>query len=147
MYDKIRQDIIKAMKEKDVLKLQTLRGVKGDVDLENINKKIEITDELVIDVLSRQIKTRKESIFEFTKGGREDLIAKTKQEIELLQSYLPKQLSKEEVEILIAQVFNKVNPTSNKEMGLVMKELTPLIKGKYDMKEASLLVKDKISNL
>ena len=60
MYDKIKQDIVTSMKEKDTLKIQTLRGVKGEIDLEHINKKVEITDELTIDVLARQINTRKE---------------------------------------------------------------------------------------
>ena len=73
------------MKEKDILKVQTLRGVKGEIDLEHINKKVEITDELVIDVISHQIKTRKESISEFEKGNRMDLIEKTNVEIELLR--------------------------------------------------------------
>ena len=147
MYENLKNEIVKAMKEKDTLKVQTLRGVKGDIDLEHINKKIEITDELVIDMLSRGIKTRKESIIEFTKGNRNDLISKTEKEIELLQSYLPKQLSKEELESIMDNVFQKVNPTSSKDMGIIMKELTPLVKGKCDMKEVSLLIKDKLSNL
>ena len=89
MYDKLKQDIISSMKEKNTLKLQTLRGVKGSVDLEHINKKVEITDE----------------------------------------------------------AFLKVKPTSPKDMGLIMKEITPLLKGKCDMKEVSLIIKDKLSNL
>ena len=135
------------MKEKDTVKLQTLRGVKGEIDLEHINKKVEINDELVIDVLSRQIKTRKESILEFEKGNRQDLIDKTNLEIDILKKYLPEQLTKEELDKIIMEVFTKVNPTSSKEMGLIMKELTPLVKGKADMKEVSIIIKDKLSNL
>jgi hypothetical protein len=147
MYDKIKNDIVKAMKEKDTLVLQTLRGIKGDADMEHINKKVEINDELMINVLSRGIKTRKESIAEFEKGGREDLVSKTKQEIELLQGYLPEQLSTEELNKIIDEVFAKVNPKSEKEMGLVMKEVNPLVKGKADMKEVSNLIKEKLRNL
>ena len=147
MYDKIKSEIVNAMKEKDTLKLQTLRGIKGDADMEHINKKVEINDELMINVLSRGIKTRKESISEFEKGGREDLIEKTNKEIELLQTFLPKQLSSEEVEKIIDEVFKKVNPTSEKEMGLIMKEVTPLVKGKADMKEVSTIIKDKLKNI
>ena len=84
MYETLKKAIVDAMKEKDTLKVQTLRGVKGEIDLEHINKKVEITDELVIDVISHQIKTRKESISEFEKGNRTDLIEKTNIEIELL---------------------------------------------------------------
>ena len=147
MYDKIKEDIVKALKEKDTLKLQTLRGIKGDVDLEHINKKVDINDELVITILSRGIKTRKESILEFEKGGRDDLIAKTNEEIELLQSYLPAQLSSDELIKILDEVFAKVNPTSEKDMGLIMKEVTPLVKGKADMKEVSTLIKERLSNL
>ncbi len=147
MYEKIKSEIVQAMKEKDTMKVQTLRGVKGNIDLEHINKKVEITDELVIDILAREIKTRKESIIEFEKGNRSDLIEKTEKEIVLLQSYLPKQLEKDELNKIIDEVFGKVNPTSSKDMGLIMKELTPLVKGKADMKEVSLIIKDKLSNL
>ena len=147
MYEKIKNDIVLFMKEKDTLKVQTLRGIKGDVDLEHINKKIDITDELVIDMLSRGIKTRKESIIEFEKGNRNDLIEKTNLEIEFLQGYLPKQLDYDELNNIIDEVFGKVNPTSNKDMGLIMKEITPLVKGKCDMKEVSSLIKSKLENL
>ncbi len=147
MYEKIQADIISALKEKNTLKLQTLRGIKGSVDLEHINSKAVIDDNLVIDIISRGIKTRKESILEFEKGNREDLIAKTKEEIALLQEYLPAQLTSDELENIIASVFEKVKPTSNKDMGLIMKELTSLVKGKCDMKEVSTIIKDKLSNL
>ena len=147
MYEKIKAEIVAAMKDKDTLKLQTLRGIKGDADLEHINKKVEINDELMINVLSRGIKTRKESIAEFEKGGRDDLISKTNEEIQLLQSYLPEQLSTEELNKIIDEVFAKVNPSSEKEMGLIMKEVTPLVKGKADMKEVSTIIKSKLSNL
>ena len=147
MYDKIKNDIVSALKEKDTLKLQTLRGVKGDADLTHINKKVEINDELMIEVLSRQIKTRRESIVEFEKGNRSDLIEKNTKEIVLLQEYLPKQLTDEELNKVIDDAFNKVNPTSNKDMGLIMKEVTPLVKGKADMGKVSSIIKERLSNL
>ena len=147
MYNKIKEDIVKALKEKDTLKLQTLRGIKGEVDLEHINKKVEINDDLVITVLSRGIKTRCESITEFEKGNREDLIEKTQNEIDLLQTYLPAQLTDEEINKVLDDAFNKVNPTSAKEMGLIMKEVTPLLKGKADMGKVSALIKERLANL
>ena len=147
MYDKIKSDIVEALKEKDTLKLQTLRGIKGDADLTHINKKVDITDELIIEVLSRGIKTRKESIIEFEKGNRTDLIEKTQKEIDLLQTYLPKQLSPEEINKILDDAFNKVNPTSAKEMGLIMREVTPLLKGKADMGQVSSLIKERLAKL
>lgn len=147
MYETIKQDIVKAMKEKDTLKLQTLRGIKGDADLEHINKKVEINDELMLNVLSRHIKTRNESIKEFEKGNRQDLIDKTTQEIILLQTYLPTQLTEEEINKIIDEVFVKVNPEGPSSMGLIMREITPLVKGKADMSKVSSLIKEKLSSL
>lgn len=147
MYDKIKEEIVNAMKEKNTLKVQTLRGVKGEVDLEHINKKVDITDDLVISVLSHQIKTRRESIVEFEKGNREDLINKTNEEIILLQTFMPKQLNDEEINKILDDAFNKVNPTSAKDMGLIMREVTPLLKGKADMSKVSSLIKERLSNL
>ena len=147
MYDKIKSDIVSALKEKDTLKLQTLRGVKGEADLEHINKKIEITDDLLISVISHQIKTRRESIVEFEKGGRDDLINKTNEEIKLLETYLPKQLDENEINAILDEAFDKVKPTSNKDMGLIMREITPKLKGKADMSKVSSLIKERLANL
>ena len=147
MYDKIKEDIVKGLKEKDTLRLQTLRGVKGEVDLEHINKKVEINDDLVIGVISHQIKTRKESIIEFEKGNRDDLINKTNEEIKLLQEYLPAQLSIDEINKILDEAFNKVNPTSAKDMGLIMREVSPLLKGKADMSQVSSIIKERLNNL
>lgn len=147
MYEKIKADIITAMKEKEQLKVQTLRGIKGDIDLEHINKKIEITDEVVMDIIIRHIKTRKESIVEFEKGNRKDLVDKTLSEIAMIEPYLPASLTEEELNNILSEVFNKVNPTSSKDMGLIMREITPLIKGKADMKMVSELIKHKLNNL
>ena len=147
MYDRIKNDIVSALKTKDTLKLQTLRGIKGEVDLEHINKKVEINDDLVLTILSRGIKTRRESITEFEKGNRDDLIEKTQSEIELLQSYLPKQLDESEINKILDDAFNKVNPTGAKDMGLIMREVTPLLKGKADMGKVSSMIKDRLANL
>lgn len=147
MYERIKKDIVAAMKEKDMLKLQTLRGIKGDTDKEHIDKKVEITDDLVLTMISRGIKSRKESITEFEKGNRQDLIDKTEEEIKLLQTYLPEQMTEEDLNKTIDEVFEKVKPQSEKDMGQIMKELTPLVKGKADMKEVSTKIKEKLSNL
>ena len=147
MYDKIKSDIVSALKEKDTLKLQTLRGVKGEVDLEHINKKVEINDELLISVISHQIKTRRESIVEFEKGNRDDLISKTNDEINLLQTYLPKQLDENEIKTILDEAFDKVKPSSPKDMGLIMREVSPKLKGKADMGMVSNLIKERLTNL
>lgn len=147
LIEQMGKDIVTAMKEKDQLKLSVLRMVKGAIQLENINNKKELNDELFIDVVSKQIKQRNESYEEFSKAGRSDLADKVASEIEILKGYLPEQLSSEEVNKILDEVFAKVNPTSAKDMGIIMREVTPLVKGKADMKEVSNLIKDKLSNL
>lgn len=147
LLDKMNKDLIYAMKNKDKDKLTTLRMVKGAMQLERINNKKEENEDLLIETVSKQIKMRKESILEFEKANREDLIAATKKEIDILSEYLPKQLTEEEIDKIIDDIFDKVKPTSAKEMGIVMKEVTPLLKGKADMKEVSNKIKERISSL
>ena len=107
----------------------------------------EINDDLLIDVVNREIKMRRESITEFEKGNREDLIEKYKSEIDVLSDYLPEQLSSEEVIKEIDKIFEELKPTSMKDMGNVMKEATSILKGKADMKEVSSIIKEKLQNL
>ena len=147
LLEKMKKDLITAMKEKDKDKLTVLRMVKGAMQLEAINNKKEENEELLIDVVSRQIKMRKESILEFEKGNRTDLVEATQNEINILKEYLPKQLSEEEIDKIIDDAFNKINPTSNKEMGLIMREVTPLLKGKADMKLVSDKIKERVNKL
>lgn len=144
MVEKLKQDMIEAMKAKDKDRLTTIRMIKGDLDKEHIDKKREINDDLLIEVVNRGIKQRKDSIAEFEKGGRNDLIAKTQTEIDILQNYLPEQLSEEEVIAIIDEAFQVVNPESARDMGKVMKEVTPKLKGKADMKVVSEIIKSKL---
>ena len=140
------KDIIEAMKNKDSVSLTTLRGVKGAMKIQNIDHKKEINDELLIEVVSKEIKTRNESIKEFEKGNREDLIEKTQNEIDILSKYLPEQLSEDEIVEIIDKVFAEVNPTGIKDMGKVMGAVTPLVKGKADMGVVSSLIRNKLNN-
>ena len=105
LVEKLQADIITAMKEHDKEKLTVLRMAKGTIDKEHIDKKVEINDELLIDCVSREIKQRNEAILEFEKGNREDLVEKNKKEIEILKEYLPKQLTEEEIEAKLDEIF------------------------------------------
>ena len=146
MKEKILNDLLSAMKSQDKERLSVLRMVKGAMQLEEINKKSVLTDEEVIGVLAKQIKTRKESIAEFKKGNRDDLIEKTNKEIEILNEYMPEQLSDDEVIKIIDDAFNKVNPQSTSDMGKIMGIITPQLKGKADMSNVSRIVREKLSN-
>ena len=144
MRNQILEDLKTAMKNQDKERLSVIRMVKGAIQMSELNKKHELSDAEVIDVISKEIKTRKDSINEFKKRNREDLIEKTQKEIDILQTYLPKQLSEEELNEIIDKVFDKVKPESSKDMGMVMKELKPLINGKADMGIVSKIVKTKL---
>ena len=144
MVEKLKQDMIAAMKAKDKDRLTTIRMIKGDLDKEHIDKNREINDDLLIEVVNRGIKQRKDSIVEFEKGGRDDLIQKTQAELEILQSYLPAQLSEEEIVSIIDEAFQIVNPEGPRDMGKIMKEVQPKLKGRADMKEVSEIIKAKL---
>ena len=147
MVDKLMSDMVTAMKEKDKDRLAVIRAVKAGMDKERIDNNREVNDDLLIDVVNREIKMRKESIVEFQKGNREDLIEKYTSEINVLSNYLPEQLSSEEVEEEINKIFEELKPTSMKDMGNVMREATSILKGKADMKEVSSIIKEKLQNL
>lgn len=147
MRQKILDDIINAMKNKDKETLTVLRMVKGAIQLEEINKKSELNDDEVIGVIAKQIKTRKESIAEFERGNRQDLIDQANKEINILEAYMPEQLSEEEVNKVINSAFDKINPTAMSDMGKIMGLLTPELKGKADMSSVSKIVREKLSNL
>lgn len=148
LYETISNDMKEAMKAHDKDSLNTIRLLKSAVDMYLVNNKMErnsCSDEIVIDIVSKQVKTHKESIEEFKKGNRQDLVDKLLKEIDLLSKYLPKQLTEEEINSEIDKVFDKVKPTSMKDMGLIMKELTPIFKGKADMKTVNEIVRSKLN--
>lgn len=144
MVEKLKQDMIDAMKSKDKERLTVIRLVKAAMDLEHIDRKREINDDLLIDVVNKQIKMRRDSIVEFEKGNRQDLVDKTQSEIDMLMVYLPEQLSEDEVVKIIDEIFEEVKPSSQKDMGKVMKEATVKLKGKADMKMVSEIIKNKL---
>lgn len=144
LLDQINNDIKEAMKSKNAFELSVIRMLKGAVQLELIKKK-ELTDDDIVGIVSKQIKMRKDSIEEFKKANRLDLMEQNEKEIEVLNKYLPEQLTLEDVKIIIDEAFNKVNPTSGKEMGLIMKEVSPRVKGRYDMQEVSKMIKDRLN--
>lgn len=148
LYETISNDMKEAMKAHDKDSLNTIRLLKSAIDMYLVNNKMErhaCSDEIVIDIVSKQVKTHKESIEEFKKGNRQDLVDKLLKEIDLLSKYLPKQLTEEEINTEIDKVFDKVKPTSMKDMGLIMKELTPIFKGKADMKTVNEIVRSKLN--
>lgn len=145
MNEKIKEDLIKAMKSQDKVMLNTLRSIKGAVQLEVINNKTEANDDLVMSVISKQIKMRTDSITEFTKAGRLDLADSYQKEIDILKKYLPVELTEEELIKIIDDAFLVVKPTSIKDLGSLMKELNPKVKNRCDMKHLQELIRGRLN--
>ena len=144
MIEQLDKDMVEAMKAKEKDRLMVIRMVKAALKQEQIDHKKELNDDLLIDVVNKQIKMRNDSIVEFEKGNRTDLIEATQKEIDILLKYLPEQLSKEEVEKIIDQIFAEVKPEGQKDMGKVMKEAQAQLKGKTDMKEVSTMIRERL---
>lgn len=142
--EQIKNDIVSAMKNKDKDTLNTLRAVKGAVQLEVINNKKEENNELYLDVINKQIKMRNDSINEFEKAGRTDLASSYKNEIEILSKYMPSKLTSLELETIIDEAISN-NGNSIKSFGLIMKEVTPKVKNRCDMSELSSMIKAKLN--
>ena len=125
MNNKISEDLKETMKNGDKFKLSVLRMLKSALLLEAkaVSKDHELTDEEVIKVIKKQVKTRKDSIAEYQKYERLDEVESLEKEVEVLNAYLPEEMTEEEIVKVIEDVVYMVNPTSKKDMGLIMKEI------------------------
>ncbi len=136
--------MIAAMKSQEKDRLTCIRFIQAAIKKVEVDTRKDLSDADVIGILSNQIKQRKDSIAQFRTGGREDLAAKEESELAILQSYLPKQLSNEEIADLVEQAIKQSGATAAKDMGAVMKILMPQIAGKADGGAVSALVKSKL---
>ena len=146
--DKLQEDMKAAMIAKDEARLSTLRMLKSALQYAEIAKgpNYEAKDEDVIDVIGKEVKKRREAIELYEKGGRPELAAKEKAELTILQSYLPEQMSEEEIKIFVEEAIEQTGATTMQDMGKVMSALMPKVKGKADAGMVSDLVKEKLSN-
>ncbi|MDD3394807.1 MAG: GatB/YqeY domain-containing protein [Clostridia bacterium] len=134
-------DLKTAMKEKDSVRKDTVQLVRsGILQIEKDNK-VELDDDGVIDVITKQLKSRRDSLPEFEKSGRIDLIEKLNQEIDILLGYLPEQLSETEIQTIVKEAILEVGASSIKDMGKVMSVITPKVKGRADNKIVGSFVK------
>lgn len=134
-------DLKTAMKEKDTVKKDTVQLIRSGILQIEKDKKIELDEEGVLDVISKQLKSRRDSLPEYEKSGRQDLIEKLNREIEILLGYLPEQLSEDEIQKIVAEAVAESGAASVKEMGKVMAIVTPKVKGRADNKVVGNLVR------
>lgn len=136
----LMQDLKTAMKTKDKRAKDTITMVRAAIKQKEVDERVELDDEGVLKVLSKEIKERRGSIEEFEKAGRDDLVESTKAEIDVLMKYMPEQLSEEELEKLVRQVMEENNITEKKQMGLLMKNIMPKVQGRADGKAVNAIV-------
>lgn len=145
--DQLMNDLKQAMKDKDVAKKEIVQMVRAGVLQIEKDKKIEADDNIVIEVISKEIKKLGDVIPDFEKGGRDDLIAEANKKIEILKAYLPEQLGEDELKEIIKAAATEAGAASPKDMGKVMGAVTAKTKGRADNKLVSQLVREYLQSL
>ena len=140
----LMNDLKQAMKDKDTVRKNTVQLIRSGVLQIEKDKQITLDDEGVLDVIAKELKKRRDSMPDFEKSGRQDLIDQLKQEIEVLLGYLPKQLTEDEVKAIVDRVVDELQATSMKDMGKVLAALAAETKGRADNKVISQYVKEKL---
>ena len=140
--EKIDADAKEALKSGAKDRLSTLRMLNAALKNKQIDKRRPLTEDEVVETVRSLIKQRRDSVEQFAKGGRQDLVDKETAEIKVLESYLPQQLSREEIEVMVRGVITSTAAQGAKDMGKVMKALIPMIGGRADGKLVSELVKN-----
>lgn len=138
----LNDDIKTAMKAKDKETLAVLRMLKTAIQNDQIKAGRELNGEEELTVLSREMKQRKDSLSEFEKAGRYDLVEKVKVEIAIVEKYMPQQLTEEEIRQLVQEVMTQTGATSPKDFGKVMGAMMPKVKGKADGNQVNAIVKE-----
>lgn len=142
--DRITEDMKAAMRAKDSERLGTIRMITAAIKQREVDERITLDDTQVLAVLEKMIKTRRESIVQFASGGRDDLVARETKEVELLQSYMPAQLSAAELDAIIAAALAESGASSIKDMGKAMALVKQKAQGRTDMAAASAKLKAKL---
>ncbi len=143
LQDKIKKDTIEALKNKDEIKVITLRMLQAAIQRKSIeNRKEELKEEDVLRVLKKEVKQIKDSIEAFINGNRNDLVEKEKVSLNILKDYLPPQVSLEEIKEVILKIRDEMNPQLPADFGKVMKEAMTALKGKADGKDVSVVIKE-----
>lgn len=145
MFEKITKDLTEAMKAKDTFRTSVLRMLKSALKNEEINKKSPLTDDEVLAIIKKQVKTRKDSMNEYASYNRMDLADSLQKEIDILNEYLPEELSDEELEKIVKETITKVKAESIKQMGMVIKTISSEYGARCDMAKVSKLAKEKLS--
>ena len=139
--ERLQEDLKSSMKNKDTVRKSVITLIRAAIKQYEVDNRIELSEEDVIDIISKQLKQRNDSLVEFEKANREDLIEEAKSEIQVLEAYLPQQLSETELEKIVVDVISEVGATSMKDMGKIMTIIKPKTAGRADGRKINELVK------
>jgi len=143
--DLLMQDLKTAMQEKDVLKKTTVTMLRAAVKQVEVDQRVELLDQDIVEIVAKQIKQKRAAIEEFSKGGRQDLVDEALAEIHILEAYLPEQLTEEQIKAMVLEAIAETGASSPKDMGKVMGVMTPKTKGLADGKLVATLVKEQLN--
>ena len=139
--EKLQEDLKSSMKNKDTIRKSVVTLIRAAIKQHEVDNRVELADDAIIDIISKQLKQRKDSVAEFEKANRDDLVEETKSEIQVLERYLPQQLSEEELEKIVIETIAEVGATSMKDMGKIMATIKPKTAGRADGRKINELVK------
>lgn len=139
--EKLQEDLKSSMKNKDTIRKSVVTLIRAAIKQHEVDNRVELADDTIIDIISKQLKQRKDSLAEFEKANRDDLVEETKSEIQVLEGYLPQQLSEEELEKIVIETIAEVGATSMKDMGKIMATIKPKTAGRADGRKINELVK------
>jgi uncharacterized protein YqeY len=142
--EQLNEDMKQAMRAKDKNRLSAIRMVRGAVRDKEINSKVELDDDGVLEVIASQIKKRKDALEQLSKSNRDDLVDAEMEQINTLQAFLPAQLSQDEIEAVVTGAIEELGATSMRDMGRVMGKLVPQLRGKADNSIVSQIVRQKL---
>lgn len=143
--DALKSALKTAMKEKDALTRDVVRGLNAEIKQVEIDQQKDLSAEDVANIINKQVKMLRESIAEKAEAGRDDLVAEDEEKLAVMERFLPEQMSREEIEALVAETIEQVGASSPKEMGKVMGALMPKVKGKADGKLVNEVVREQLN--
>ena len=143
--ERLMEDLKASMKNKDRMRKDAITLVRAAIKQREVDERIELSDEDIIDIISKQVKQKKDSIESFEQGGRSDLAQSTQEEIDILMEYLPRQLDENEIDEIVKQTIDEIGANSIKDMGKVMSAVMPKVKGRADGGLINKLVKQYLS--
>jgi len=142
--EKLQEDLKSSMKNKDTVKKSVVTLIRASIKQYEVDNRVELSDDEIVDLIAKQLKQRRDSLVEFKKANRDDLVSETESEIEVLKEYLPQQLSEEELNEIVKATISEVGATSMKDMGKIMAAIKPKTKGRADGKLINELVKNNL---